>query len=100
MAAGSHWRGHSISELTPEVWVYDDTQEKVSDNKDRPCGYCNKPNHTADHDACLGELPGVMNACCGHGHQSGASIQFLDGYIIGGESADIILNVLKRHGSA
>lgn len=36
-------------------------------NPDRKCGHCNLPNRSDGHDACLGELPGVMNACCGHG---------------------------------
>lgn len=30
-------------------------------------------------DPCLGELPGVEGACCGHGVRSKAYVQFEDG---------------------
>jgi hypothetical protein len=89
-------RGHKIEEISPEVWVYSDTKQKVSENKDRQCGNCNKPNREDGHDACLGELKGIMNACCSHGDESGASVQFLDGHSVHGKDAIIILDILKR----
>lgn len=36
-------------------------------------------------DPCLGYLPGVRNACCGHGVSGAAYIQFDNGIIIRGE---------------
>jgi hypothetical protein len=60
-------RGHIIVESTDGVWVYADTGKPIRAELDRPCGYCGKPNTPEGHDACLGTLPGVMNACCGHG---------------------------------
>lgn len=44
----------------------------------RPCKLCKRfPIITKNHryDACLGKLPGVKNACCGHGLKDGY-IQF------------------------
>ncbi len=43
---------------------------------DRPCGHCGLPNRSDGHDACLGVIPGAMNACCGHGNIKFAYIQY------------------------
>lgn len=61
------------------------------------CNKCGKPPTPKDHDHCLGTLPGVMNACCGHGNKELAYIQFLDGFVINGNSACIILEELKKY---
>lgn len=63
---GDRWRGHPIAE-TDDGWVYTDTGAPVAAEPDRRCGHCGLPNRADGHDACLGEIPGVMNACCGHG---------------------------------
>lgn len=92
----SHLRGHSIVSINGQ-WVYEDSMEPTATTcKDRPCGFCNKPNRSDDHDACLGTLPGIMNACCGHGVEKEAYVQFLDGKCARGKSALIILNELKK----
>jgi len=31
------------------------------------CPHCHKRRGQDGHDPCLGELPGVLFACCGHG---------------------------------
>lgn len=36
----------------------------------------------AEPDPCLGELPGVRGACCGHGNDSIAYIGFENGVVI------------------
>lgn len=77
------WRGHPIIE-TDGVWRYVDTGEAVADDKDRACGLCGKANTPEGYDGCLGELAGVMNACCGHGELSIAYVQFADGRRLGG----------------
>lgn len=41
----------------------------------RPCGHCGKGDTPEGHDACLGTLLGVANACCGHGRANEAYIQ-------------------------
>lgn len=58
-------------------WLYDDNE--VSTNIRRPCPKCGYISEKED--ACLGHLPGVRNACCGHGLYKG-SIEFDNGTII------------------
>jgi hypothetical protein len=77
------WRGHEIVEIG-DVWVYADTREPVADNPERPCGLCRLPNRDDGHDACLGEIPGLMNACCGHGEAALAYAQLLDRSVVAG----------------
>ena len=36
-----------------------------------PCKRCGRMPTKGGHDACLGELPGVQFACCGHGIEHG-----------------------------
>ena len=71
-------RGHSIV-LKSGVWLYADTRLPVSEQPDRQCGHCGKPNTPEGHDGCLGELAGVLNACCGHGRHEVAYLQTVDG---------------------
>jgi hypothetical protein len=79
----SHFRGYEI-ELLEGQWIFSDTKKSVADTwQNRPCGHCGKHNTPEGHDACLGTLPGVINACCGHGHDK-AYVQFENGIIIRG----------------
>ena len=80
------WRGHPIEERADGSWVYEDGT-LVADDPDRSCGRCGRPNTTDGHDACLGELPGVVNACCGHGNSRNAYVVFTDGVRLAGEAA-------------
>ncbi len=84
----SSWRGHETQEILPDIWVYVDTGLPFSSAPDRPCGHCHLPNREDEYDACLGEIEGAMNACCGHG-DPGASIyiQRLDGSCMKGPEA-------------
>lgn len=81
----SYLRGHKIEYLAGE-FVYSDTKSSTVNN-DRPCGYCGLISTHNDHDGCLGELPGIMNACCGHGQPSEAYLQYCNGSIIRGKQA-------------
>ena len=57
---------------------YLDTGEQVPGDPcmKRPCAHCGKScSLGSDVDPCLGKLPGVKNACCGHGVREGY-IQF------------------------
>ena len=64
-------RGHGIY----SNWGYDensiehytDTDEIVDPKHPRPCTRCGKLPDECGRDACLGDLPGVQAACCGHG---------------------------------
>lgn len=78
----SRFRGHSIYCENGE-WYYSDTKTSVAGNP-RNCGYCGKEDTKEGHDGCLGTLPGVMNACCGHGSIQDSYIQYWDGKIIRG----------------
>ena len=93
----SKLRGHDI-EFVNGKCIYSDTKEPTANNwQDRPCGRCGKHFTKEGHDACLGTLPGVMNACCGHGDNRDAYVQFLDGFSVHGEDAIVILEVLKKY---
>ena len=61
---------------------------------ERHCGYCKKPKTKEGHDACIGILPNVMNACCGHGQDDEAYIQFWDSSDIRGKDA---IDIIKKH---
>lgn len=92
----SDLRGHEI-ELINGEWVYSDTKEPTQATwQNRPCGYCGKHNTPEGHDGCLGTLPGVMNACCGHGQINGAYVQFPNGFSVHGKDAIAIMSKLKE----
>jgi hypothetical protein len=48
-----------------------------------PCVKCGKFPTKEGHDACLGTLPGVIDACCGHGVRE-AYIHFENGVTLRG----------------
>ena len=78
----SYLRGHEIY-FKDNRWRYVDNDELTAGSY-RNCGYCHAPNRIDGHDACLGVLSNVMNACCGHGDLEAAYIQFNNGEIIRG----------------
>jgi hypothetical protein len=90
----STYRGHKI-EYTKNHWLYSDTKNPVSSNKDRDCKKCDLPNTKNDHDPCIKNLKYTMNACCGHGKWSEAYIQFSNGLCIRGIFAMIVSKLLK-----
>jgi hypothetical protein len=52
------------------------------------CAKCKKLPTKEGHDGCLGTLPGqIMNACCGHGNDRQAYIQYWGGKRIAGAEA-------------
>ncbi|MCA9367177.1 hypothetical protein KC887_02790 [Candidatus Kaiserbacteria bacterium] len=69
----TYTRGHKIEwDEDAQVWRYADTGEVAfaGDGEfggERPCAFCHQMPTVEGHDACLGELPGVLYACCGHG---------------------------------
>jgi hypothetical protein len=93
----SYLRGYKI-EMHNGEWVFSDTKEStVATWQKRPCGHCGKYNTIEGHDGCLGTLSGVMNACCGHGQENDAYVQFLDGFSIHGKDAVTVMQILKKH---
>ena len=96
MVARSKFRGHEIY-AADEQWFYCDTHEPVATTwRLRPCGHCNAENTPEGHDDCLGTLPGVMNACCGHGESAEAYIQFPNGVIVRGFTAMRIFGLAQK----
>lgn len=65
-------------------YLFEDTLESTKETfMKRPCGVC-KAYIGEGPDPCLGWLPGVKNACCGHGIPRRSYIQFENGVIIRG----------------
>lgn len=64
------------------------------------CAKCGLLPTPEGHDGCLGTLPEevVMNACCGHGSDSMAYVQFWDGSDVRGEEAIYLISTLKGKG--
>lgn len=92
----SKWRGHNIL-FYNEAWYYTEDNVLVSEDPKRKCKYCGLDNRPDDdHDPCLGELPGVRNACCGHGNINEAYIEFSDRTIIRGKDTIEALKRLKE----
>ena len=84
---GDQLRGHPIS-LGPDGWNYDDTGEATDKAWSvRACGKCGLSFTPEGHDGCLGEIPGVLNACCGHGSEREAYVQREDGEELRGAEA-------------
>lgn len=64
------------------------TSEMAGSGQRGTCGKCKKGPTPEGHDGCLGTLPGpIMNACCGHGNDEMAYIQYTNGSRIAGEDA-------------
>ena len=72
MAATSYSRGHAIRH-DPEGWVYADTGALFDDS--RPCIRCGRMPLPTGEDACLGNIPGIASACCGHGVEEAYAIR-------------------------
>jgi hypothetical protein len=93
MTARSTWRGHSIV-FVDGAYQFEDTGGPTV-GSDRPCGHCGKYPTIEGHDRCVGTLPGVMNACCGHGEVPLAYVQMPDGSLVQGQDALDVIDKLK-----
>lgn len=88
----SHFRGHSIIYIgeypNDGRWVFEDTGEDLpaTGGKVRPCVKCGVEFTLGEGevDPCLGVLPGVDNACCGHGVRDLSYIRFTNGIVVKG----------------
>lgn len=101
MTACGHLRGHPIEwDALRQHWVYSDTRQPTTETwKERACGHCGEHETPEGHDACLGTLPPhlVMNACCGHGRESQAYVQYRDGLLVEGRQALEAIERLKAY---
>ncbi|WP_180897148.1 hypothetical protein [Martelella soudanensis] len=95
----NHLRGHKIT-LSAGIWRYADTGAPTAATwRTRPCGHCGQHDTPEGHDACLGRLPAVKNACCGHGHRREAYAQLRHGPTLRGRAARAFF-ALARHAPA
>ncbi len=95
-AAVTAIRGHDI-EIRDGKWVYRDDGSLVSDGwRGRPCGKCGEYQTPEGHDPCLGTLPGVRNACCGHGIEAEAYVQLVNGDRVEGKEALLLATELSK----
>lgn len=83
----SDFRGYKIIAIDG-VWRFSDTLDyTIKTFSDRACGHCGQHNTKEGYDDCIGTLPDVSNACCGHGITLHAYVQFSNGSCIRGQSA-------------
>ena len=61
----SHLYGHEIF-YKENTWFFKNG-EKVDFNNPPPCAKCNKHPTKEGYDHCIGYIPNVSSACCGHG---------------------------------
>lgn len=70
MTAKNTSKGYPIHyDKEKEEWVYDDDNSPA--NIERPCKRCGHMPLPDGEDYCLGHIPGVKAACCGHGAEPG-----------------------------
>lgn len=65
------------------------TPEMAGSGQFGTCAHCGKGPTKEGHDGCLGTLLEsiVMNACCGHGQDSGTYVQHWSGECVRGAEA-------------
>jgi len=81
------YRGNQVYRIKG-VSYYCDSKEPVAETHTlKPCGNCGRGYTKEGHDGCIGTLPNVMNACCGHGNEIEAYVQFSSDNIIRGKEA-------------
>ena len=87
MSGRSEFRGHPLIWID-DKWVYEDDGSDIPANGGdiRPCKKCGKlfTLGEGEVDPCLGVLPGVDNACCGHGTNERSYIRFENGVVVEG----------------
>nr|WP_145401600.1 hypothetical protein [Paenibacillus xylanexedens] len=96
MTAKSKMNGHDI-EYVKGDWIYSDTKEStMTQHGTRSCSHCKQFCTPEGHDACLGTLPNVKNACCGHGVPEDAYVQFNNDSCVYSKDALTLMYILKK----
>jgi hypothetical protein len=86
----------TIAEDGFDIWRYADNLEKIDFYHPRCCPYCKQKPTAEGHDACLGTLPNVKFACCGHHSSNGHPyVIFNDDTIIDFDSTEEMLKYFK-----
>lgn len=88
-------------------WVYSDTREPVGAGDSRPCPKCGRLPNPDGTDPCLGHLPGMRAACCGHGVEAPWVItddgEYIDGWenivrLLPPEMREAYISLIRRTG--
>jgi hypothetical protein len=64
-----------------EAWTTEDYRRWLDGTL--PCENCGLCRTSEKHDPCIANLPGVLNACCGHGYRDGY-VHFENGMVLRG----------------
>lgn len=87
-------RGHEVTRLNNQ-WVWADTDYQPY--QDRPCVHCHLPPTAKGHDACIGTIPNVRAACCGHGRVGEMYVSYGSGRaVLHGEEAEGAIREAQR----
>jgi hypothetical protein len=78
-----------------DKYRYCDTGELVYEAAPRACPRCGEFPTSEGHDPCIANLPGVSNACCGHGVEPGY-VQLNNGRTIRGQFDHIVYPHLEN----
>lgn len=96
----SYTLGHPIFWMEGEGWKLNSTGERLTDTveKSLSCVKCGLKATTEGHDPCIANLPGVKNACCGHGVNDGqqAYVQYEDDSVIRFDTTEDLLKHVGR----
>lgn len=90
MGARSYFRGYpTVWDEKQNKWLFEESKEPLPgyggrDFKEHPCKACGEYMEGHEPDACLGNLPGADNACCGHGVRNEAYVRFTNGVVLRG----------------
>ncbi len=80
-----HDHGHLLYRIDRDSpYVYADTGQPHHAGPPRPCAACGREVVHDAPDPCLGTLPGVIFACCGHGVPGLSYVTFEEGTTLRG----------------
>lgn len=88
--------GNLIYSTNGTTWYFAETGKPIPPRHGKvpPCPVCGELPTQEGHDHCLGTLPGVEYACCGHGVVGMAYVKFEDGRVVRGQTALDAIQIL------
>jgi hypothetical protein len=83
------WSRNEDEDVYSPTWYADDGETVDGQyGVERPCPRCHETADDYDSpDPCLGQIPGVVGACCGHGNIEQAHVVFDDHSVLHGIAA-------------